>query len=99
MVIPSNEGGHLSLFNNLNCKIVVTDTVTGNNNIEPQSVFRKDYILAPNETDMISIDIDSTCKILTSNFTRKVLTINEEVSITKRILVITPLTSNKLFFY
>jgi len=82
--VPSSKGGHLRIYNDLDCKVTVSDSLFENFTVEPQDVFYKDYNSADVGTpDLLFIKAESACQLKTSNLTQQVFIVNGMVRILK----------------
>lgn len=63
LVLPSNEG-QLRIYNNFNCRVVMSGSLVGNISTGPLDVVRVSYSLVLfNETDVLYINVNNKCHL------------------------------------
>lgn len=72
---------NLRIYNNLNCNVTLSSELIHGFNVESLDVFSYSYISAPNETDVLSINVDPTCQNKTSNLKQQVTIYKGKVQI------------------
>lgn len=86
-LVSTPKESHLRIYNDLDCKVTVFDSLFGNFTIEPLDVFHKDYTIADDETsDLLFIRAESACQLKASNLTQQVSVVNGMVRILKLLL-------------
>lgn len=69
----------LRVYNHLNCKVVISDSLIGNFSIDSHDVFYADISPELNETHKLSIDTDPNCQFKTNNSKQYVLIVKGKV--------------------
>lgn len=63
--MPSNEG-ILRIYNNLDCKVAISNSMIGNFSIEPLDVFNISCNHRLNENNILTINVENGCQFKTS---------------------------------
>lgn len=80
--MPSNEG-QLRIYNNFDCNVSISGSLVGNFSIEQLDVLHINYNSNVfNETDVLSIDLISSCELKTNTFKQHVFIEKGKVRIT-----------------
>lgn len=67
LTISSNEG-ILRIYNNLGCKVSISNSMIGNFSIEPLDVFNISCSNILNKNDILSINVDNACQFETNTW-------------------------------
>lgn len=69
----------MRIYNQLNCKVAISDSLIGNFSIDSHDVFYADISPELNETRILSIDTDSNCQFKTNNSKQYALIVKGKV--------------------
>lgn len=80
VTLPSSLNGHLRIYNNFDCKVIISDSSIGNFSIEPFDAFHINYNPRVHKTDVLSVNVDPMCQFQTNTSNKNISIIKGNVS-------------------